>query len=104
MTTTVEIKGILEERLELLVKSGLYSSKSEAVRDSIRHLLKELDMKELAFKLYKDEQISTGLALEIAGMNLISFLEECKQRGIKPRIGFESIDDLKADIESLTNV
>jgi len=25
MTTTIEIKGFLEERLELLVKSGLYS-------------------------------------------------------------------------------
>lgn len=103
MTTTVEIKGILEDRLELLVKSGLYASKSEAVRDSIRHLLNELDMKELAFKLYKDEQISTGLALEIAEMDLVSFLEECKQRGIETRIGIESIDDLKGDIESLVN-
>jgi Arc/MetJ-type ribon-helix-helix transcriptional regulator len=103
MTTTVEIKGILEDRLELLVKSGLYASKSEAVRDSIRHLLNELDMKELAFKLYKDGQISTGLALEIAEMNLVSFLEECKQRGIEPKIGIESLDDLKEDIESLVN-
>ncbi|MHA1448714.1 MAG: ribbon-helix-helix domain-containing protein [Candidatus Hodarchaeales archaeon] len=33
MTTTVEIKGVLEERLELLVKTGFYASKSEAVRD-----------------------------------------------------------------------
>ncbi len=103
MTTTVEIKGILEERLELLVKSGLYSSKSEAVRDSIRHLLKEMDMKELSFKLYKDKQISTGLALEIAEMDLNSFLEQCKRRGIKARIGSETTKELKDDIKGLIN-
>ncbi len=104
MTTTVEIKGILEERLELLVKSGLYSSKSEVVRDSIRHLLKGLDMKELAFKLYRDGQISTGLALEIAEMDLIKFLDQCKQRGFNPKIGSENINELKKDIKGLSDV
>ena len=60
-------------------------------------------MKELAFKLYRDGQISTGLALEITEMDLVSFLEDCKRRGIESRMGIESVADIKADIDSLTD-
>ncbi|MHA1167151.1 MAG: UPF0175 family protein [Candidatus Hodarchaeales archaeon] len=103
MTTTVEIKGVLEERLELLVKTGFYASKSEAVRDGIRHLLKELDMKDIAFTLYRDGKISTGLALELAEMDLITFLDQCKQRGIRTKIGTVSGKELEEDVKGLTN-
>ncbi|MHA2295894.1 MAG: UPF0175 family protein [Candidatus Hodarchaeales archaeon] len=103
MTTTVEIKGLLEERLELLVRAGMYASKSEAVRDGIRHLLKELDIKDIAFKLYRDGKISTGLALELVEIDLVTFLAQCQQRGIRPRTGIETEDELEADVKGLIN-
>ena len=52
MPTTIEIKGILEEKLELLVEAGLYSSKTEAIRDSIRHLLEDQDFLSIAINLF----------------------------------------------------
>ncbi|NOR47527.1 MAG: nuclease, partial [Methanosarcinaceae archaeon] len=41
MSTTVEIKGELELYLRQLIDAGLYNNVAEAVRDSIRHLMKE---------------------------------------------------------------
>ena len=48
----VEISGILEEKLRRLVELGLYSSISEAVRDAVRRLLQQLDMRSLALKIF----------------------------------------------------
>jgi len=45
MSTTVEIKGELELYLRQLIDAGLYNNVAEAVRDSIRHLMKEYDKK-----------------------------------------------------------
>jgi putative addiction module CopG family antidote len=101
MTTTVEIKGLLERRIELLIKAGLYASKSEVVRDGLRHLLKEINMQEIALQLYQDEEISIGLALELSEMDLQSFVSLCKKRGIKPKLGTEDIDELMGEIKEL---
>ncbi|KAF5429665.1 Transcriptional regulator, partial [Candidatus Methanomarinus sp.] len=58
MPTTVEIKGELELYLRQLIDVGLYNNIAEAVRDSIRHLMKEYDKKEIAVALYRAEKVS----------------------------------------------
>ncbi|MHA1448715.1 MAG: UPF0175 family protein [Candidatus Hodarchaeales archaeon] len=60
-------------------------------------------MKDIAFTLYRDGKISTGLALELAEMDLITFLDQCKQRGIRTKIGTVSGKELEEDVKGLTN-
>ena len=91
MPTTVEIKGLLEERLNQLVEAGLYASRSEAIRDSIRHLLAQIDLVEVAVRLYKEDKISLGKGAEIAGLSIPVFINECKNRGVNPKRGIENI-------------
>ena len=103
MPTTIEIKGILEEKLELLVEAGLYSSKTEAIRDSIRHLLEDQDFLSIAINLYKNNKVSTGKAAEIANLTVADFISECQKRRVKLSIGLDAIEDLGNEMQSLNN-
>lgn len=101
MPTTVEIKGLLEERLEQLVEAGLYASRSEAVRDGIRHLLTQIDLVAVAVRLHKQDKVSVGKGAEIAGLSLLAFIDACKNRGVRPKIGIEDLESLKTDTEAI---
>ena len=101
MPTTVEIKGELEERIKRLMDAGLYTSVAEVVRDSIRHMLKEYDEKELAITLYKQEKISLAKAAEIAGLSTIKMKETLMARGINPQLGAETAEEVREDYLTL---
>ncbi len=47
MPTTVEIKGEFELKIKRLIDAGLYGNIAEAVRDALRHMLREYDEKEM---------------------------------------------------------
>ena len=87
MTTTIEISGWLEEQLERLVEIGLYSTKSEVVRDAIRRFLETLDMPALALKLYRVKGISLGLAAEIADKTYEEMITYMITKGVIPELG-----------------
>ena len=101
MPTTVEIKGELEDKLERLLLAGLYRSKSEAVRDAIRHLLKEYDDEEIAVSLYRQGKVSIAKAAEIAGVSFSKMKEILAESGVSPRLGVESSEELKRDYDRL---
>ena len=101
MPTTVEIKGILEEKLDMLIKAGLYTSKSEIVRDGLRHLLESIDFLSIALHLYKNGVLSTGKAAEIAGLSVAEFIKECQKRGIQLSIGLEDVNELDQELALL---
>ena len=101
MSTTVEIKGELELYLRQLIDAGLYNNVAEAVRDSIRHLMKEYDTKEIAVTLYKAEKISLAKAAEIAGVSSIEMKKILVEKGINPRWGAESAEKLRKDYLTL---
>jgi len=101
MPTTVEIKGELESRLEKLLMAGVYKSKSEAVRDAIRHLLEEYDEKELAVSLYRQGKVSISKAAEIAGVSFSKMKEMLAEAGVSPRLGVESAEELREDYQHL---
>jgi len=101
MSTTVEIKGELELYLRQLIDVGLYNNVAEAVRDSIRHLMKEYDKKEIAVSLYKAEKASLAKAADIAGVSFTEMKKILVEKGINPRLGAESVEDLRKDYLAL---
>lgn len=101
MSTTVEIKGEFETKIKRLIDAGLYGSTAEAVRDALRHLLREYDEKELVVALYRQEQISLSKAASIAGISLTRMKEILLEKGINPRLGVEGVRELEEDYENL---
>jgi len=100
MPTTIEIKGDLE-KLAKLVLAGQYATKSEAVRDAVRHLLASIDMLDVAVSLYKRGKISVAAAAHIAGVSLKKMVAVLTERGISPRLGVESKKLLEKDYKTL---
>ena len=101
MPTTVEIKGVLDEKLEILIASGLYASKSEAIRDGLRKLLEQQDFLSIAINLYKNKNISTGRAAEIANLTINDFIKECQKRRVPVKVGIETVDELDKELTLL---
>lgn len=101
MPTTVEIKGEFETKIKRLIDAGLYGSIAEVVRDSIRHLLKEYDEKEIAVSLYREEKASLAKAASIAGVSSTTMKQILNERGILIRLGVEGPGELKEDYETL---
>ena len=101
MPTTIEISGWLEEQLERLVEIGLYSTKSEAVRDAIRRFLESIDMSSIALKLYRNRNISLGLAAEIADKTYEEMLTYMVTKGVIPELGEPDINMLLKQYEIL---
>ncbi|MFZ3058555.1 MAG: UPF0175 family protein [Candidatus Methanoperedens sp.] len=101
MSTTVEIKGELETKIKQLIDAGLYGNIAEAVRDAIRHLLRDYDAKEIAVALYRQEKISLAKAAGIAGVSLTAMKKILMERGINPRLGVEGVRELNENYEAL---
>lgn len=81
MPTTVEIAGDLEDKLEKLVLAGHYATKSEAVRDAIRHLLASYNMVDIAVSLYKRGKVSVAAAAHISGVSIMKVMDILAERG-----------------------
>ncbi len=90
----IELTGVLEEKLRRLVELGLYSSLSEAVRDAVRRLLKEIDLKELSIKLYVNEKTSFQYAAYFAELSFPEMSDYMISRGIIPLIGVNSVNEI----------
>src|SRR5574341_1668526 len=97
MPTTVEIKGEFEIKIKRLMDAGLYGSVTEAVRDALRHLLREYDEKEIAAALYREEKVSLARAASIAGVSTPKMKEILREKGIQIRLGAEGSRELKED-------
>ncbi len=88
MVVSVEISGILEEKLRRLVDLGIYASVSEAVRDAVRKLLSQLDLKNIAVSLILTRGASLHYACEFSDSTCGEFLEYLLIRNIQPSIGY----------------
>ena len=96
MASTYSIPPIYENEIDAVVKAGYYSSKSDVVRDALRLLFDTKTNLKLsaAIEMYKSGKITLGKAAEIADMNIISFKEILKDRGIKVEIVVDSEEKL----------
>jgi len=75
----------LTENLPKVLVPKYYKSKDALVKDAFRALLNlKPDLKvEIAVELYLKEEVSLSKATEIAGMDIESFKEILKMRGLK---------------------
>jgi len=86
LTTVIEISGLLEKQLQLLVDIGLYSSKTEAVRDAIRRLLNAVNIADIAVNIYAQGKISLACASELAEQPIPDFFIKLLGKGIAPKL------------------
>ncbi|MCE4612748.1 MAG: type II toxin-antitoxin system ParD family antitoxin [Desulfurococcales archaeon] len=93
MVVTIELSGLLEERIRRLVDLGLYASVSEAVRDAIRRLLEDVNLRDIAVDLYLHRGATFQYATYIAGDTFESMLDYMISRGVVPYIGAYSEKD-----------
>lgn len=98
LPTTVEIDGYIEQKLDLLVGVGLYATKSEAVRDAIRHLIQEVDLVSIAVELYSKGRVSLGFCAEVAELSTEELLVVLQRKGVRPSLGLEEMSQLEAEV------
>jgi predicted HTH domain antitoxin len=85
LPSSYSIPHLYESEIKALVRAGYYSSKSDVVKDAIRHLLETKSNLKLAaaIQMYITKEVSLSKGAEIAGLTLIEFKEILKDRGIK---------------------
>ena len=88
MVVSVEISGVLEEKLRRLVDLGIYASVSEAVRDAVRRMLSDLDLKKVALNILVNKGCSLHYACEFSDSTCPEFIEYLLLRNITPPLGF----------------
>jgi len=77
MPSSYNLPEIDKKKIDALVKSGFYSSKSDVVKDALRYMLEHKKTLSVAaaVELYKSGEVSLGKASEIAGIGLVEFKE-----------------------------
>ena len=101
----MKTKTIMKERVEAVIKSGVYADETELYEEAIRTLFEvKSDLKMIAaVELYKKEEVSLEKAAEVAGVNVIQFKEILSQKGITRWVG-SGEDELKRKTEELKKV
>jgi predicted HTH domain antitoxin len=86
-----------------LVNAQLYASEDAVIEDALRHLLRARpDLRiSLAVYRYQHESISLAQAAALAGVSWPQMGEIMIERGLPLRLGPESIDEARAEVEAL---
>ncbi|MBP1468555.1 UPF0175 family protein [Candidatus Chloroploca sp. M-50] len=86
-----------------LVNAQLYTSEDAVIEDALRHLLRARpDLRvNLAIYRYQHDDISLAQAAMLAGVSWPQMSEILVARGIPLRIGPESLDEARAEVEAL---
>lgn len=103
MVKAFSLPKLMEEEIDMLVKSGYYSSKSDVVKDALRIMIRsrpELRIA-VAVELFKEGKVSIGKAAEIAGMTVIEFKDALKDRRIKRVIKAEKTKEMDKAIAKI---
>ena len=79
------VSELMKDEINALVKSGIYSSKSDVAKDAFRCLLEHKPELRInaAIEMYREEKVSLGRAAEIAGIAFLEFKDVLKERGVK---------------------
>lgn len=81
--------------VEAALRVGDFSSSDDLLLRALTTWLEQLPMDlrwKIAIELYSNDQISTGRAAEIAGLNYVIFMEKLREQGI-PFMAAEITDD-----------
>ena len=102
MTTTIEFPEQLKAELEVIPKTGYYTSTSEFLKDAIKTILaarKDLRVS-IAIELYK-KGYSLGRAAEIADIDYEEMKRILAKSGIEIRRGVETVEELESGARML---
>ena len=85
----MKTKSMMKDRVEAVVRSGMYADETELYEEAIRTLFEvKTDLKMIAaVELYKEGEISLGKASEIAGVNIVQFKDVLSQKKITRWVG-----------------
>lgn len=86
-----------------LVNAQLYASEDAVIEDALRHLLRARpDLRiSLAVYRYQHEAISLAQAAALAGVSWPQMGEIMVERGVPLRLGPESLDEARAEVDAL---
>ena len=87
MVVSVDISGILEERLRKLVELGIYASVSEAVRDAVRRLMEEIDLMQIGINIYINNNITLEYLCDFTGEPCNKVIGALLENGVLPLLG-----------------
>lgn len=104
MPTTIEIDGYLEQKLDVLVSTGLYATKTEAVRDAIRRLVQQIDLVSILIGMYRRGRVSLGYLAEASDLSFDDALMAIQRRGHTPRLGVGELGVVEAEVRRLGSV
>ncbi|NBD35200.1 MAG: hypothetical protein GVY30_04275 [Chloroflexi bacterium] len=93
----------LAQRVNVLVDQGIFEDEESLKNTAYRSLLilhPELKL-EIAFSLYKQEEISLGKAAEIVGISHEELKEIMASRGIERKIPVLSSEDVETGVSRL---
>ncbi|MEB3760687.1 MAG: type II toxin-antitoxin system ParD family antitoxin [Desulfurococcales archaeon] len=93
MVVSVDITGVLEERLRRLVELGLYASVAEAVREGVRRLLSTIDLKEIALKLYIEKNVTLNYICEFSSTSCTEIIDYLLEKEVLPLLGSTEVKD-----------
>ncbi|MGI0087155.1 MAG: UPF0175 family protein [Nitrosotalea sp.] len=99
MPSSYNLPELDKKKIDALVKSGFYSSKSDVVKDALRYMLEHRKSLSVAaaVELYKHGEVSLGKAAEIAGIGIIEFKEILASYDYKRVLTVAKKDVKKAD-------
>lgn len=105
-TITATVPDLFGLEIEYLLKIGAYRTEGEVLKDALRQLLLSRPgyRIDIAVKLYTDDKISLGRAAELAGISIDEMKEVLMQRGIKPKLGIETIEEALDEIDALKEI
>ncbi|MEB3860876.1 MAG: hypothetical protein GSR84_01475 [Desulfurococcales archaeon] len=95
MVVTVEISGILEEKLRRLVELGVYSSVAEAVRDAVRNMIDKMDLVDIALQLYINKDASFQYISYFASKPYKVMIDIMLSQEILPLLGARTGEELR---------
>lgn len=85
------------------VEAQLYDSEEDLIQDALRHLLRSRpDLRiQLAVHRYKANELSLAKAANLAGVSWAQMKDILLEYGIEPRLGPETLEEAKAEVETL---
>ncbi len=84
------MSSVIDNGVDALVRSGVYSTKNELIDDALRTFFEfRKDLRVAAVvELYKTEEISISKAAELAGVSTEEMKDFLAKAGVKIRRGF----------------
>jgi predicted HTH domain antitoxin len=87
-----------------LVRARLYDNEEAAIQDALRHLLRgrpDACVQLAVYRYQTDDSVSLAKAASLAGISWSQMKDILLERGIQPRLGPETLDEAKREIQAL---